>query len=101
VTATRRLRAKVNFGENSRKLTLGLRRKVFGIRLNPDVYHAFKLLCDASGYREVNEAVEKIMIKCIESESLGLEPKGYDKMASRLAQWELIKRKLKEKGVKI
>jgi len=50
---------------------------------------------------EVNEAVEKIMIKCIESESLGLEPKGYDRVASRLFQLEKIKRKLRERGVEI
>jgi len=93
--------AKDIFGERSRKISLGLSRKPFCIRLNPEVYRAFKLLCDASGYMEVNEAVEKIMIKCIESESLGLEPKGYDRVASRLFQLEKIKRKLRERGVEI
>jgi len=42
---------------------------------------AFKLLCGASSYEKVNEAVEKIMIRCIEAESLGLEPKGPDRKA--------------------
>jgi len=92
---------KKRFFKRFQKSAFCSKRKPFNILLNPEVYYAFKLLCDASGYRKVNEAVEKIMIKCIESESLRLEPKGYDKMASRLAQWELIKRKLKERGVEI
>jgi len=85
----------------SQKIFFDSKRKMFIFWLNPEVHRAFKLLCDASSYKKMSEAVEKIMIKCIEAESLGLEPKGYDKMASRLARWELIKRKLRERGVKI
>lgn len=97
----RRLRRKVNYFEKSEKLTFSSSRRVFGIRLGPDVYCAFKLLCDASGYKRVNEAVEKIMIKCIEAQSLGLEPKGSDRMASRLFQLEAVKRKLRTRGVDV
>jgi len=92
---------KKRFFKKSQKSAFCSKRKPFNIWLDPEVYRAFKLLCDASGYKRVNEVVEKIMIKCIESESLGMEPKGFDKMASRMAQLELIKRKLRERGVKI
>jgi len=102
VIGIRGLRRKASYLEKSGKLAFSSRRKTFGIRLKPDVYRAFKLLCDASGYRKVNEAIEKIMVKCVEAESLGLEPKGgYDRMASRLFELEKIKRKLRERGVKI
>ena len=60
------LRRKASYFEKSGKLAFSSRRKVFGIRLNPDAHCAFKLLCDASGYGKVNEAIEKIMVKCIE-----------------------------------
>jgi len=89
------------FPRNPQKILFHSKRKMFTIWISPEVHHAFKLLCDASGYRKMSEALEKIMIKCIESESLGIEPKGFDKMASRLAQLGLIKRRLRERGVKI
>lgn len=45
-------------GEGWLKISLGQSRKQFCIRLNPEVYQAFKLLCDASGHMKVNEAIE-------------------------------------------
>jgi len=95
------LRRKVIFFEKSGKITFSSQRKLFGVRLDPDVYRAFMLLCDASGYKKVNEVLEKIMINCTRSESLGLQPRGSDRMASRLFQLEAIKRKLRERGVEI
>lgn len=76
-------------------------RREYQIRLCPEIHAAFKLLCGASGHKKVNEAVEKIMIRCIEAESLGLERKGPDRKASRLFQLEAIKRRLRKKEVEI
>jgi len=73
----------------------------YSMELYHEIHAAFRLLCDQSGYKRLNEAVEKIMVKCVEAQSLGLEPKGYNGMASRLFELEKIKRKLRERGVKI
>jgi len=51
-------------------------KKIYGIRLHPEIYHAFKLLCDRSGYKRLNIAVERIMLKCVEDGVLSIPPVG-------------------------
>jgi len=50
--------------------------RIYGIRLHPEIYIAFKLLCDRAGYRRMNEAVEWIMLKHIKEGCLPIPPKG-------------------------
>ena len=64
----------------------------------PEIYAAFKLLCDASGYRKLNEVLEPLMLKCIEENSLGLPPRG-DSITQLMWKVELLdkRQKLAEK----
>lgn len=48
-------------------------RRQYKIRLHPEIHAAFKLLCDQAGYKRLNEAVEWIMLKCIELRELKLK----------------------------
>lgn len=68
-------------------------RRQYQIRLYPEIYQAFKLLCDQAGYRRLNEAVERIMLKCIEERSLGIPPKGSREM-ELIRKVELLKKTL-------
>jgi len=66
----RRSLRKHMFFKKSRNIYFCPRRKPFHIRLNREVYHAFKRLRDASGYKKVNEAPafngrRKVRIKLI------------------------------------
>jgi len=73
-------------------------RKLHSIYCYPEIWAAFKLLCDASGYRKVSEALERLMLKCIEANSLGLPPRG-DSTMQLLWKVELLdkRQKLAEK----
>jgi len=51
-------------------------RRQYQIRLYPEIDAAFKLLCDKAGYKRLNEAVERIMLKCIEDGTLSIPPRG-------------------------
>lgn len=51
-------------------------RHHYSIELYPEIHAAFKLLCDASGYKKMNEALERLMLKCIGENSLGLPSRG-------------------------
>lgn len=53
-----------------------MRKRHCHLTFYPEIYAAFKLLCDASGYKEINEALERLMLKCVEDNSLGLPPRG-------------------------
>jgi len=65
-----------------------MRRKKYTIDLHPAIHMAFKLLCDKAGYKRLNEAVELLMLKCIEKGSLELPP-----LTDRMARLEMrIKR---------
>jgi len=44
--------------------------KIYGIRLHPEIYAAFKLLCDRAGYKRLSEADKRIMLRCIEQRVL-------------------------------
>ncbi|MCS7386879.1 MAG: hypothetical protein NDF55_09140 [archaeon GB-1867-005] len=46
-----------------------IRRKFYGMRLNPTVYKAFQLLCRKYGYKRVNRVIEKIMLRCVLNET--------------------------------
>jgi len=59
-------------------------RKDYSISIYPEIYQAFKLLSDRSGYKRLNEAVEGLMLKCIRNGSLGLPP-----ISSRMERLEM------------
>lgn len=69
------------------------RRCEYKIRLHPEIHHAFKLLCDRAGYIKMNEAVELIMLKCIEDGTLPIRPKG-DRESELIRKVELYKKLL-------
>jgi len=52
---------------------------------------AFKRVCDASGCRRLNEAVEGLMLKCIDAGSLGLLPTG-DRYAWLICRANILKK---------
>jgi len=68
-------------------------RRDYSISIYPEIYHAFKLLCDRSGYKRLNEAVEGIMLKCIEEGVLPIPPKG-TKEFNLIRRVELLKKVL-------
>ena len=51
-------------------------RRRYLIRLYPEIHAAFKLLCDQAGYKRLNIAVERMMMKCIEDGALPIPPQG-------------------------
>jgi len=63
---------------------------IYGIRLHPEIYVAFKLLCDRTGYKRLNEAVEWIMLRCIEEGRLPIHPKG-DRVTEAIRRVHLLK----------
>jgi len=69
------------------------RRRQYLFRLHPEVHAAFKLLCDRAGYKRLNEAIERIMLKCIEDGNLPIQPKG-DRESELIRKVELYKKLL-------
>ena len=69
-------------------------RKDYSISIYPEIYVAFKLLCDRSGYKRLNEAVEGLMLKCIKNGSLGLPP-----ICSRMERLEMRIKLIEERDM--
>jgi hypothetical protein len=57
-----------------------MRKRHCHLTFYPEIYGAFKLLCDASGYKKLNEVLEHLMLKYIDpsslSSSLTPQPRG-------------------------
>jgi len=68
-------------------------RRQYSIYLYSEIHAAFKLLCDQGGYKRMSEAVERIMLKCIEQRSLGIPPKG-SREIELIRRVELLKKTL-------
>lgn len=68
-------------------------RREYTISIHPEVYQAFKLLCDRSGYKRLNLAVERMMLKCIDDGVLPIPPQG-SKETELIRRVDLLKKRL-------
>jgi len=69
-------------------------RRGYLINIYREIYQAFKLLCDRSGYKRLNEAVEGLMLKCIRNGSLGLP-----QICSRMERLEMRIKLIEERDM--
>jgi len=69
-------------------------RRQYLVRLCPEIHAAFKFLCDRAGYKRMNIAIERIMLKCIEDGALPIPPQGSHEV-ELIRRFELLEKRKK------